>query len=298
MSIENWLLEPNTPQGRAWIAVLNSDYGRLATEIAHHGAACTGPSALPGGWPVTPLTQAAKQGDSLAVRMLLDAGADPNHAASGNQIQSPTQWAIEAKSLGCARLLLAAGATAPKWEDWAQEAVLSTETEVVDEAPSILRAMLAAGAPATDAAMWAAISTGRHVAALDLIAHGGHVDAVYRSHPMMSAALQLPGSDDSDSTGPQMLRILLAATASPDIPCGPQGLHRPPALGYAIECGAAWAIRPLIRAGADTQAVVALIEKRDLLTWGAPHCGSPHDINAALLAFILESRLHQPLTLE
>ena len=104
-----WLgTDADTPAGLAWDAVQRADYEELERIIREHATTCTGTAQGRLGHPVTALTAAARRADSKAVGMLLDAGAEPNVRASGNMIASPMQWAIEADSLGCVRLLGAA----------------------------------------------------------------------------------------------------------------------------------------------------------------------------------------------
>ena len=55
----------------------------------------------------TPLHIAAIHGDTLVVRALLDAGADPN--AAGEQGDTPLHGALGQKHLQVARMLIAAG---------------------------------------------------------------------------------------------------------------------------------------------------------------------------------------------
>ena len=279
----HWLANPGTPSGRAWDAVTFHDYETLAELIQTHGTDCTLPSESTLGHPVTPLTQAARRADTRALHMLLDAGANPNHRASGHTIHSPTHWAIESSSTGCVRMLLQAGARMPEQEDWAFTAILHTPAELVEKYPTILRMVLANSAPATDAAIHAAVSAGLHVAVENLLSHGARPDASHQSFPLMTKVLALGGhTQDSQTIGPRMLAILLNAGASADAPCGPPHKYAPPALAYAIECGSTWAIRPLIAAGADTAALAKIIASDGLRIEHSPHCGPPSAIAAAL----------------
>ena len=279
----HWLTNPDTPSARAWDAVTFHDYDALAELIQTHGADCTLPSESTLGHPVTPLTQAARRADTRALHMLIAAGADPNHRASGHMIHSPTHWAIEASSTGCIRMLLQAGATMPQEEDWSMTAILHTPSDLVEKYPTILRMLLAHSARPTDAAMHAAVSSGLHTAVENLLSHGGRSDAFHQSCPLMAKVLALGGhTQNSQTIGPRMLAILLNAGASPDAPCGPPRKYAPPALAYAIERGSTWAIRPLIAAGADTAAVAKIIASDGLRIEHAPHCGPPSAIAAAL----------------
>ena len=163
------------PGGRAWGAVLLADYDALAKTLERYGKQAT--EAVQGGFghPVTALTAGAVRGDTRAVTMLLDADADPNEKASGHQTASTTAWAIEADSLGCVLLLLAAqqhaGINQPEDEDWSNMAVLHHDYTVHPD-PDILRALLANGARATQRALCASISEGVQQAAELLLDHG------------------------------------------------------------------------------------------------------------------------------
>ena len=63
--------------------------------------------------PMTALAQAATQGDTWSVALLLKAGAEPDRMAGTGATETPTVWAIKANSIGCVRLLLGAGTTSP-----------------------------------------------------------------------------------------------------------------------------------------------------------------------------------------
>ena len=280
------LADPTTPSALAYLAVCDNDYDRLRELTSRHQASCTQLVGFTLGHALSPLTEAARSGDTLAVNLLLEAGADVDQRAHGNLPQTPTHWAIEAGSLGCVRMLLAHRPTPADDEDWAATAIRHSrreQTEKIPECTTILRAVLKAGAPATPAALQAAVKDGRYVAALDLIRHGADPMATHQGYPIACDVFALVGyTDDSETLGPRMLRVLLDNGLDPDVPCGPQGMYRPPALAYAIERGAAWALRPLIDEGADVHAVKRLIAKNGLRTRHAPHCGHPAAIVDAL----------------
>ena len=148
--VRSWLgTHANTPSGHAWGAVLLADYDELGETLERYGKQAT--EAVHGalGHPVTALTAGAVRGDTRAVTMLLDAGAAPEEKGSGHQIASPLAWAIEADSLGCVRLLLAAlrqaGISQPEDEDWSDMAVVHHDY-IAHPDPDILRALLEHGA--------------------------------------------------------------------------------------------------------------------------------------------------------
>ena len=61
--VRRWLgTDADTPSGRAWGAVVLADYSDLAETLERHGEQATA---------------GAERGDTRAVTMLLDAGADP-----------------------------------------------------------------------------------------------------------------------------------------------------------------------------------------------------------------------------
>ena len=248
------------PGGRAWGAVLLADYDALAKTLERYGKQAT--QAVQGGFghPVTALTAGAVRGDTRAVTMLLDAGADPYEKASGHQTASPTAWAIEADSLGCVRLLLEAqqhaGISQPEDEDWSDMAVVHHDYTVHPD-PDILRALLANGARATQRALCASISEGVQQAAELLLDHGcdaNQRDEQGRETPLGWCVQALGGrASDNEPSGPAMLTLLLGRGADPNAPCGAPGLYQRPVLVAAAEAGAAWAIQQLIDGGADPE---------------------------------------------
>ena len=125
--VRQWLgADADTPSGRAWGAVVLADYGDLTETLERHGVLATGTAQGPLGHPVNALTAGAQRGDTRAVTMLLDAGANPGRKASGHMVATPMAWAIEADSLGCVRLIATAlekrGTRQPKDEDWSDMA--------------------------------------------------------------------------------------------------------------------------------------------------------------------------------
>ena len=93
--VQRWLgTDADTPSGRAWGAVILADYSNLAETLERHGEQATGTVQGPLGHPVNALTAGATRGDTRAVTMLLDAGADPGEKASGHMVATPMAWAI------------------------------------------------------------------------------------------------------------------------------------------------------------------------------------------------------------
>ena len=270
-----WLeRQAKKPGGQAWGAVLLADYDELGETLERYGKQAT--EAVHGalGHPVTALTAAAVRGDTRAVTMLLDAGADPNEKASGHQTASPTAWAIEADSLGCVRLLLAAqqhaggcvrlllaaqqhaGISQPEDEDWSDMAVVHHDYTMHPD-PDILRALLANGARVTQRALCISISDGVQQAVELLLDHGcdaNQRDEQARETPLGWCVQALSGrASDNETSGPAMLTLLLGRGADPNAPCGPPGMYQRPVLVAAAEAGAAWAIQQLIDGGADPE---------------------------------------------
>ena len=121
-----------TPGASAWAAVSAADYETLETLCRAHGRAATRPwDGRLAGHPVTALGAACRAGDTRAVRLLLDAGADPGQGGDEAAPCSPMASAIKAGSLGCVRMLLdrAPRVRAPEDEDWADLAVRWTRTQ-------------------------------------------------------------------------------------------------------------------------------------------------------------------------
>lgn len=66
--------DADTPAGNAWDAVLRADYARLEATLERYGEQPTLTAQGPIGHPVTALAAAARQGDTKALSMPLDAG--------------------------------------------------------------------------------------------------------------------------------------------------------------------------------------------------------------------------------
>ena len=204
------------------------------------------------------LTAGAERGDTRAVTMLLDAGADPGKKASGHMVATPMAWAIEADSLGCVRLIARAledqGIGQPEDEDWSDMGIVHHDY-IAHPDPDILRALLEHGARATQGALCRSISHGLRQVAELLLDHGADPnlrDERTGETPLGWCVACLGGTaGQKDPTGPAMLSLLLDRGADPTRVCGQPGMHQPPVLVAAIEAGAAWAIRQLIGAGAN-----------------------------------------------
>ena len=257
----DWLgNDADTPAGRAWDAVRRADYGGLKTTLERHGKESTATAQGAIGHPVTALTAAARQGDTRALSMLLDAGADPSVKASGHMIASPMAWAIEADSAGCVTLLVEAlggtGIEQPGDEDWCDLAILSHDY-IAHPGPYILQRLLEAGARPTQGALCRAVTQGIHQAAELLLDHGADPNAIDErtgTTPLGWCVSTLGGdAADASTTGPRMLELLLAREADPNAACGRPGGYRPSVLVAALDAGSAWANRRLVAGGADLE---------------------------------------------
>ena len=272
--VRTWLgTDADTPSGRAWGAVVLADYSELAETLERHGEQATGTAQGPLGNPVSALTAGAERGDTRAVTMLLDAGADPGKKASGHMVATPMAWAIEADSLGCVRLVATAlekrGIGQPEDEDWSDMAIVHHDY-IGHPDPDILRTLLELGARTTQDALCRSVSHGLHQAVELLLDHG--VDPNERDEqtgetPLGWCVSTLGGTAGRmDTTGPAMLSLLLDCSADPTSVCGKPGMHQPPVLVAAVEAGAAWAIRQLIEAGADLKQAREHVRRHGLQT--------------------------------
>ena len=271
--MRDWLGEAaTTPAGKAAIAVVEGRHNGLHACIKRHGAAATVAVRGSIGHPVTPLGLAAIRGDTLAISLLLGAGADPHERANGHLIASPMAWAIESDSLGAVRLLVEnrrwrEGGMPPE-EDWTDLAVHSRD-HVAHPNPAILRLLLAAQVKPTAAALERAVEKGIHAAARLLLDAGADPNEPARRRGVapIALAIDLPGRDNDESTiGPAMLKLLAGAGANVNAWCGPAGMHRPPALVYAIERGQAWAVTALLTLGADREQAREWVRRTGLRT--------------------------------
>lgn len=242
----------------AWDAMLRADYECLKKTLERYGEQALSTAQGPIGHPVTAVTAAARRGDTKALSMLLDAGADPYTKASGHMVATPMAWAIEADSDGCVTLLLEAlkkrGIEQPEDEDWCDLAILSHDC-ISHPGPDILQSLLEAGARPTQGALCRAITQGIHQAAELLLEHGANPDGTDErtgTIPLGWCVSTLGGkAADPDTTGPRMLDLLLGRGADPKAACGQPGGYRPSVLVAALDAGSAWAVGRLIAVGAD-----------------------------------------------
>ena len=265
-----WLDEGGkTPAGQAWCAVVEADHAALSAVLAAHGEAATGWTKPLIGHVVRPLSAACRRGDTLAAKMLLDAGADPDARSDGNMIASPLYWAAESDSLGCVRLLFAAGADPnPAHESVARHAVQSVDP-VLHPHHDVLEALLQAGtAPAPDALL-AALERGSPQWAGQLLDAGADPDArdtrpsgIQPLDAVLSRHAPAGGVADRDSLAMRSLQVLLDAGVDVNAEIGEENLYCRPPLLAAVEIGAAWAVEPLMKAGAEPKPSLELIAEQ------------------------------------
>ena len=272
--VGTWLKgHANTPSGHAWGAVILADYKGLAETLERFGKEATGTVHGALQYPVTALTAGAVRGDTLAVTMLLDAGAHPAEKGSGHLAASPIAWAIEADSLGCVRRLLAAlqrvGISQPQDEDWSDMAIVHHDY-ISHPDPDILQALLEGGARATQGALCRSISHGIQQAVELLLDHGADPngrDERTGENPLGWCVAALGGTANrKETTGPAILTLLLGRSADPKRPCGEPGTRQPPVLVAAVEAGATWAIQQLIDAGANRDQARDYVRRHGLET--------------------------------
>ena len=276
---------PNTPAKRALAAIMLGDHAGLEEVLTTHREIATGQGWSPSGMPVTPLGVATGQGDSLAVKMLLDRGADPHKRATGSVFPEPMTRAIEARSLACVNLLLrcaAWGDQAPgaEHDDWADLAVRYQRDENA-EPPMVLRALLGQGTRATQRAVVRAVGDGKHEAATLLLESGADADGADEGSGIVPLA-SCVALDQAQNVGPRMLELLMAHGASTSAWCGPTETRRPPALVAAVEAGQRWAVRELLARGTDQETARDYIRSHGIREMGA----EPQKVREALEALI------------
>ena len=259
---DTWLgRDAQTPSGMAWTAVRQADYEELEATLERHGVKATGTAQGPIGHAVTPLCAAAARGDTRAVSILIEAGADTGVKASGHMVATPMSWAIEADSLGCVLLLAKAMAKAkigePEDEDWCDLAIVAHDY-IAHPDPEILRALLNARANPTQGALCRSIAQGVEAAVEVLLVYGAdpnRTDERTGNTPLGWCVSTLGGApDQNDGTGPRILKLLLDRDADPNGVCGEPRRYQPTVLIAALEAGSAWAVRRLIEAGANLDA--------------------------------------------
>ena len=265
--------EAGRPQAQALDAVRLGDVIGLARLIEAHGAAAAAAAEQPICSRATPLGHAAEAGDSLMVKMLLDAGADPSERSGGHMLESPLARAVRAaQNVTTVRLLLDAGGRPAEGEDLQDHAVLSCDT--VMEPHNRILALLLERLPASDAALNRAVDRQAPQWAAQLTAAGADPDVVDARtlHTPMAGALRAPGRNSAETLGPRLLKVLLDAGADPNLRIGGDkdtGLHNPTPLVSAVEHGSAWAVPMLVRAGADAGTARRYIEQHGVRDGGA-----------------------------
>ena len=251
-----------TPAGQAWLAVMAADYDALTKILSAHGTKATETTQGRIGHPVSALTTAARRGDSLAVRMVIEAGADLDLKASGNMEASPLSWGTEADSYSCVRLLLDAGASpTPPREDLANTAVLYHDY-VRNPRADVLELLLSGGVPATSKALYQALCKTAENAVEALLAAGADPNGAERSSgepPPLGQTVKM-----AEEQGKRLMKRLLAAGADIHAECGARRQYQRPYLVAAVENGATWAVRTLLEHGADRSAACAFIENHGL----------------------------------
>lgn len=291
-SYAEWLgTDAEMPAGQAWRAVKEADHERLGSVLDAHREAACGSAQGPIGHPVRALSAAAKMGDTLAMRMLLDAGADPTVASDGNMPQTPLYWAVEADSLGSVRLLVAAGADVnPEGEALARHAVWSADP-VLQPHHKVLEYLLGAGTePGADAVV-VALDRGSPQWAGQLLAAGADPNArdtrtagVQPLDVVLRRNANAVGPADPDSLAMRSLNVLIEAGVDVNAEIGPENMHCRPPLLAAIEAGAAWAVRPLLEKGADPVRVMDLIGRHGVRSGDGKRSGTTEAIQQIVAA--------------
>ena len=262
---------PESPAEQAWAAIELGDHARLEEVLREHGEVATREGETANGMPVTPLDEAASQGDSLAVKMLLDHGADPHKRANGSLLPEPMTRAIEARSLPCINLLLrcAGWANQPpgaEYDDWAYLAVLYQRDENADP-PKMLQALLEQGTRASQRALVRTVVDGKHGGAKLLLESGADANGADGTGIMPLASCV--ALDEVQNIGPRMLKLLFQHGASPNAWCGQTETRRPPALVAAAEAGQRWAVRELLNRGSDLETARNYIRSHGIQETGA-----------------------------
>ena len=257
-SAAEWLgNDAYTPSGEAWRAVQEGKHDTLEAILESHGQAACGTAQGPVGHPVRALSCAARMGDTLAMTMLIKAGADVNARSDGNMIASPLQWTIEANSLAGIRILVQNGAEVnPEHENLARHAVQYGDP-VQHPHNTVLEALLSSGTKAGPDALVMALERRSPQWAAQLLDAGVDPNA-HDTRPggrqPLEVVIQLrpqnAGAADASSTAMRSLQVLLDAKVDVNAELGPKNMYCRPPLLAAVEAGAGWAIRNLLDAGA------------------------------------------------
>ena len=213
----------------------------------------------------------AARGDSLAVEMLLKAGADPNGPRESKwQRASTLARAVKAGSAPAARLLLDAGAVENSGEDLADILIKGGQPANAEHG-AVLELLIERGRATTQALGRATLVGAAHWCR-QLTAGGAAVDSdanrwetaplrlAIGAHGSTQDAAATAGAEPSGVSerhkGTETVRELLRMRANPKSDVGRRGGYRRPPLVAAVELGAAWAITPLIESGASPQAAL------------------------------------------
>ena len=212
-------------------------------------------SAAAGAAPAAPLVEVVRQGDTAALRALLDQGVDVNAREAGGA--TALHWAVRNDRLDLAELLVAAGADAMAANAFD---VTPLSLAAVNGSAEMLTLLLDAGADpnvtmaGSEAVILTAARTGRVEAVRTLIAHGADVNVAQAAGqtPLMWAAAE--GHVETLQALIDAGAEIAARTVVPETPLR-TGLEGPAphgftALLFAVRAGHIDAVRVLLDAGA------------------------------------------------